>query len=43
MAREPGTMDIQQHKDMWANFVRLTMCVGGLAALVLAGLAIFVY
>ena len=43
MAHEPGSMDIQQHKDMWANFVRLTMWVGGVAALVVAGLAIFVY
>ena len=43
MAHEPGTMDIQQHKDMWANFVRLTIWVGGLAVLVVAGLALFVY
>jgi hypothetical protein len=43
MAHEPGTMDIQQHKDTWANFVRLTIWVGGGAILVVAGLALFVY
>lgn len=43
MAHEHGSMDIQQHKDMWANFVRLTIWVGGLSALVLILLAIFVY
>ncbi len=43
MAHDNGSMDIQQHKEMWANFVRLTVWVAGLVAVVLAGLAIFVY
>lgn len=43
MAHEHGSMDIQQHRDMWASFCRLVVWVGGLAALVLILLAIFVY
>jgi len=43
MAEERGSMDIQQHKDMWANFVRLTFSVTGGTLFVVACLAIFVY